>query len=214
MTRKSQRLTDARSGTDGSGGLSRREFLKSSALVGAAVGISAVGAGALTRPARAEAAARAAPYTQGLNQDEFLEKGAGKFAVDIPGCPSASANVESVKIEDLTVDVRERGGDPEWRIYAPGDAHYGKMTLKVRVGPQTGELRQWVLDATAGKNVRKSISIIIKERAGAEMRRYNLMDCFPITWDSGDYSPSGSVLLETLKVKVGYMSLPSSSYNG
>lgn len=174
----------------------------------------------------------------GLNQDEFLENGAGKFAVDIPGCPVASANIQSVRIGDLTVDVREttRGVDWDYDTFEPGEMHLGPATFKSRlpadsdearlwaaiaalVGPRqpafllawsllTSEadiemlldlasrarsatrLLQWLRLAAQGKHLRKNIAIIVKDRAGNEARRYNLMECFPIKFDPGNFSPS------------------------
>ena len=38
---------------------------------------------------------------------EILENGAGKFKLEIEGCPVASANVESITMEDLNIDVRK-----------------------------------------------------------------------------------------------------------
>jgi len=141
-----------------------------------------------------------------IRQDEILQNGAGKFKVDIPGLPAASANVHSVQVEDLTIDVRETTTGENWdfRTYAPGDAHFGKATFRFRVGGRSHEeLKGWVLDAANGKNIRKDISIIIMSRAGSEGRRYNLQETFPIKYDPGDYSPSSTVRTETLVVKIG-----------
>lgn len=142
-----------------------------------------------------------------LNQDEFLENGAGKFGIDIPGAPVATANIQSIQVEDLTVDVRETtcGVDWDFRTYAPGDAHYGKITIRARVGKNSKELLQWLQDASVGKNVRKNVAVIVKDRAGAEARRWNLMECFPIKFDPGDYSPSSTTRVETIVAKIGHV---------
>lgn len=42
------------------------------------------------------------PFTS--NSPNVLENGAGKFKIDIDGAPIASANVESITIEDLVID--------------------------------------------------------------------------------------------------------------
>jgi len=130
----------------------------------------------------------AASASAGLDQDEFLENGAGKFAVDIPGCPVATANIQSVQVEDLTIDVRETtcGVDWDFRTYAPGDAHYGKATFRSRVGKNSRDLIEWLNDAASGKNVRKNIAVIVKDRAGAEARRWNLLDALPVAWTVPD----------------------------
>jgi phage tail-like protein len=155
-----------------------------------------------------------ATYAEGknnLNQDEFLENSAGKFAVDIPGAPTASKNIHSVHVEDLTIDVREETCGENWdfRTYASGDTHFGSVTLKSKVDKNSKELLQWFMDASVGKNVRKNISIVLKDRDGDEARRWILHDAFPIKYDPGDYSPSSTVGLETIVVKIGRVELDS-----
>jgi len=39
------------------------------------------------------------------------------------------------------------------------------------------------------------------------VRRYNLMECFPIRYDPGDYSPSSTVAVETIVCKMGRVEL-------
>jgi phage tail-like protein len=140
-----------------------------------------------------------------MNQDEFCENGAGKFKVDIPGAPVATANIHSVQAEDLTIDVRETTCGVNWdfRQYAPGDAHYGKLTLRSRVGKNSKELLQWLQDASIGKAVRKNILIQVLKRDGAVARTYTAEESFPIKFDPGDYSPSSTTRVETIVVKVG-----------
>ena len=147
---------------------SRRGFLS---LAGATAGLALARATGDPRGAEAN-----------LDQDEFLENGAGKFKLDIRGCPVASANVESIAVEDLTIDVRETttGADWDFRTYAPGDAHFGSVTVTFRDGAVCAELRQWLDDAAAGKNIRKSISVICLKRDGSEARRWNFHECFPV----------------------------------
>lgn len=119
-----------------------------------------------------------------MDHDEILENGAGKFAIDIEGAPIASANVESITVEDLVVDEREvtTGSDWDYRTYAPGDAHYGSITIRSRVGEKSTELYQWWYDSSRGENIRKSISVIAKKRDGSEARRFNFFECFPVRY--------------------------------
>jgi phage tail-like protein len=143
------------------------------------------------------------------NSYEILENGAGKFKLDIEGCPVSSANVESITMEDLLIDEREMttGADWDYRVYGPGDAHYGSITIKARVGKDSKELYQWWLDCSRGSNIRKSISVICLKRDGSEARRFNALECFPTRWDAGDYSPSSNVACETIVAKMGRVEL-------
>lgn len=140
---------------------------------------------------------------------KILENGAGKFKIDIQGCPVANANVESITIEDLTVDVREltTGADWDYRVYGPGDAHFGSITIRSRVGKQSTELYKWWLDCSRGQNIRKSISVICLNRDGSEARRFNVIEAFPTRWDAGDFSPASNVACETIVCKMGKVEL-------
>jgi phage tail-like protein len=135
---------------------------------------------------------------------EILENGAGKFKIDIAGAPVASANVESITMEDLVIDEREVtcGHNWDYRDFQPGDAHWGSITIRSRVGKQSNELYQWWLDCSTGKNIRKAISVIACKRDGTEARRWDIIDAFPMRWDPGEYSPSSTVACETIVAKM------------
>jgi len=135
---------------------------------------------------------------------EILENGAGKFKIDVEGCKTASDNVESITVEDLVIDEREMttGADWDYRVYGPGDAHFGSITIRSRVGKDSKELYQWWLDCSQGKNIRKSISVIALKRDGSEARRWNVFEAFPTRWDPGEYSPSSNVACETIVAKM------------
>ena len=179
--------------------LSRRDFLKYGAATGAVVGALHLGVqprGVEAAPPDGDAPRRAVGGPGGPGVDSF--------EVDIPGLPETSANVESVDVEDLTIDVREMttGADWDYRVYEPGEAHYGSITIRARVGKDSKELYQWWLDNSTGKNIRKDISIVLKSRDGGEARRFNMFECFPTRWDAGDYSPSSKVAIETIVCKM------------
>ncbi|MBI4335735.1 MAG: phage tail protein [Candidatus Omnitrophica bacterium] len=148
-----------------------------------------------------------------INQDDFLINGPGKFAVDIPGCPITSANIQSVQVEDLTIDVRETTGGVDWdfRTYAPGDAHFGKATFRSRVGKNSKELLQWLQDASDEKNPCKNVGVIIRDRKGKEARRWNLINCIPVKYDPGDYSLNSQTRIETIVVQIGYIEIVSAA---
>jgi phage tail-like protein len=147
----------------------------------------------------------------GVNEGsyEILENGAGKFKVEIDGAATASANVESITVEDLVIDEREMttGCDWDYRVYGPGDAHFGSITVRSRVGKESKELYQWWLDCSQGKNIRKNISVIACKRDGSEARRWNIFEAFPTRWDPGEYSPSSNVACETIVAKMQRLEL-------
>lgn len=110
---------------------------------------------------------------------EILENGAGEFRVDLDGVPMCG--VDAVSVEDLSIDIREgtTHKNDGYRVYGPGDAHYGSITVRSRVGKNSEESYQSWLDASQGKDVRKSISVSLLNRAGEDARRYNFVECFP-----------------------------------
>jgi|GEM_PF-1804530 phage tail-like protein len=141
----------------------------------------------------------------GVNEGsyEILENGAGKFKIDIQGAQTASANVESITIEDLVIDVREMttGADWDYRVYGPGDAHYGSITIRSRVGKDSKELYQWWLDTSRGKNIRKQISVIALRRDGSEARSYNFLECFPTRYQPLVLDGTSRVSVEEVTAK-------------
>ena len=143
----------------------------------------------------------------GVNENsyEVLENGAGKFKLEIDGAPTASANVESITMEDLVIDVREMttGADWDYRVFGPGDAHFGSITIRSRVGKDSRELYQWWLDTSRGKNIWKSISVTILDRDGGEARRIDYVECFPTTYKAFVLDGSTDVALEGVTVTCG-----------
>lgn len=140
---------------------------------------------------------------------EILENGAGKFKIDIVGCTTASANVESITVEDLVIDERElsTGADWDYRVYGPGDAHYGSITVRCRVGKASKELYTWWQLCSTGKDIRKSITVTALKRDGTDARSWNIFEAFPTRWDPGEYSPSSNVACETIVCKMGRVEL-------
>jgi len=129
---------------------------------------------------------------RGAPQDEFLQDGAGRSRVEIEGCPAARA-VTFVKISPLEIEVIETTEDPdaEYRTFQPGQPIYGNVTLRAPALPQGARgLRSCFVNPATGQLAPKNVSVVILGSNGAEARRYNLMECFPIRFDPGDYSPA------------------------
>jgi phage tail-like protein len=186
-------------GGGGRDGISRRQVLK---LGSAAVMLASTGAAGLRLSGGVPAQAATA-------DPPFLAR---NFRVDIDGMPAASANCMAVEIDPVRWDVRETttGIDVEYRTYAPGDAHYGRVKVKF---PWLGsdethkEILSWLEDARTGKNIRKNISIYLLKKDGSPGRTYNLLECFPIKYDPGDYSPSSTTPVQTLEIQIGRLEI-------
>ena len=180
---------------DGDRALNRRQALKlaASGAVGGAVAAGLAGT--------AEAAEK------GRIKD-IKDSSGGSIIVDIAGAPNASQNISSVVVSDLNVDIRETttGTDVEYRLYGPGDAHYGsaKVTSAVTLG-SSKELQTWFLDTSRGQNIRKNITVTLFKSDKSAGRSYTLHQCFPTQWSAVNFDTSSTVQTETLTCKVGYI---------
>ena len=135
---------------------------------------------------------------------ELLENGAGKFSIDLEGLGDFSTNIRSVDIEPLTIDIRElsTGADWDFRVFGPGDAHLGTISLAALRGSQTGQAYQWWVDSSNGQDILKTLSVIARDRDGDESRRWDFFDCFSVSYSPfGQLSPSSNVAVETLTLK-------------
>lgn len=163
-------------------------------------------------------AGRSVPGRANEGAYEVLENGAGKFKVDIAGCPTASGLVDGITMEDLLIDTREvtdgvnsdyrapeavntSGVDWDYRVYGPGDAHYGSITIRSRVGKNSKELQQWFSDAAKGKNIRKNITITLKKRDGSAGRVYGWFECYPVAYQPFVLDGSARVASEEITVR-------------
>lgn len=130
------------------------------------------------------------------------------FGCDIPGCADASKNIREIAIDELNIDIREMttGLDVEYRLYGPGQAHWGsaKFTSACTLGGSK-ELQAWFQEAAKGKNIRKNVTVTLYKSNKQPGRSYTLNDCFPTQWSSVNFDTSSTVQTETLTVNVGYI---------
>jgi phage tail-like protein len=128
------------------------------------------------------------------------------FKIDIPGCADASKNIREISIDELNIDVREMttGLDVEYRLYGPGQAHWGsaKFTSACTLGGSK-ELQAWFQEAAKGKNIRKNITVTLHKSDKSDGRSYSLFDTFPTQWSSVNFDTSSTVQTETLTVSIG-----------
>ncbi len=150
-------------------------------------------------------------------------QGQASFQVQIanPGeTPQVITDVLEVQIDDIVIDYQAVAvpspDDPPdlaaaakagYRLYSPGQAHWGNARLTLAPGPDTDFLYQWYIDTTKGKTDRRSISVIFHNDAGEEAGRYNFFECWPVrykppTLSNGVVSDGG-----TLEVGIGAIEL-------
>lgn len=136
-------------------------------------------------------------------QDEILI--GGNFKVDIQGCAS-SADCVSADVDDIEIEIHDvtSSNDPNWRTIRSGVPRFGQARFTFRTNDQqlNGDLRTWVNDTRQGKNIRKQISIFLMQRDQSTIgRTYNLENCFPVSFTSGDFTTGGESNLAELVVQ-------------
>lgn len=131
------------------------------------------------------------------------------FTVEIEGCPVASAGVEEIEVGDLNIDVREltTGLDVEYRVYAPGAAHFGAITIRSRVAAGNKELQTWWVEAAKGKSIRKTITVNLRNAKGEAVRTLQLSGALPVIYRPFVLDGSSPVAVEEIVVVADGFSL-------
>jgi phage tail-like protein len=113
---------------------------------------------------------------------ELDHVGAYNFSVEISGVNAGffkavsglSAEIDVVEFED---------GDDQFIRKRPGVARFGDVTLE-KGYIVTDDLFNWWRAARDGQYDRRDVSIILKDNAGNELRRWNLFGCWPKKWET------------------------------
>jgi len=110
---------------------------------------------------------------------------------------------EGLTFERDVVEYKE-GGTNDMVYMLPGRAQRGTVTLKRGVDPELEMLDWYNEGAINGKMPRDNVSVIIFDRAGAELARFDLVDAFPTEY-SGPTLKADAVApsVETLTIVHG-----------
>jgi phage tail-like protein len=80
----------------------------------------------------------------------------------------------------------------------PGLTNFGEITLKWGVADDT-DLYDWHMQVATGQTVRKNGSIVLLDRAGNEVARWNFIRAWPSQWNGPDLNAEGNdIAIETL----------------
>jgi phage tail-like protein len=99
-----------------------------------------------------------------------------------------------------SIDVIEHNeGGTVTPIKIPGLTKFGEITLKWGKADDT-DLYDWHMQvATGGQTIRKNGSIVVLDRAGNEVSRWNFIRAWPSKWNGPDFNAEGNdVAIETL----------------
>jgi phage tail-like protein len=106
--------------------------------------------------------------------------GAFNFSVEINGVTAGYfKNVDGINAELEVIEFQD--GDDTYLRKRPGRAKFGDVTLK-KGYIVTQDLQDWWEAARKGEYERKDISVVLKDNANEEVRRWNLFGCWPKAW--------------------------------
>jgi phage tail-like protein len=129
--------------------------------------------------------------------DQF---GAFNFLVEIDGITRGAFH--EVTGFDSTIDVIEHreGGENTTLRKLPGMTKYSNIVLKWGVTDDV-QLYQWHRSVVTGDIQRKNGSIVLLNRAGTEVARWNFVRAWPTKYDGPDLNAEGTdVAIETLEL--------------
>jgi len=122
------------------------------------------------------------------------------FLVEIDGITRAAFH-EATGF-DSSVDVIEHreGGDNITPRKLPGMTKYSNITLKWGMSDDR-DLYDWHMQIVKGDIVRKNLSIVLIDRMGKEMARWNCSRAWPAKWKGPDFNAEGNdVALQSLEL--------------
>ncbi|MBS0157871.1 MAG: phage tail protein [Nitrospira sp.] len=122
------------------------------------------------------------------------------FLVEIDGITRAA--FQDCTGFDSTIDVIEHreGGENTTLRKIPGMTKYSNIVLKRGITDDQ-ELYQWHREAIKGNLDRRNGSIVLLNRAGQEVSRWNFVRAWPSKWDGPDLNAEGNdVAVETLEL--------------
>jgi phage tail-like protein len=96
-------------------------------------------------------------------------------------------------------DYRE-GTDPPTMRKLPGLNTYSNITLQRGI-TNNKELWSWRENVMKGNADRRDISIVLMDQTGQEKIRWNLSNCWPVTWTAPDFdATTDGAAIETLEL--------------
>jgi phage tail-like protein len=122
------------------------------------------------------------------------------FLVEIDGITRAA--FQEVTGFDSTIDVIEHreGNNPTTPRKLAGMTKYSNIQLKWGITDDV-ELYQWHRQAVLGNLERKNGSIVLLDRAGEEVARWNFLRAWPTKYDGPDLNAEGNdVAIEMLEL--------------
>src|SRR3989344_2137861 len=107
--------------------------------------------------------------------------GQANYKVEMDGVAmSGVLSIDGIGAETEIIEYQD--GNDMTMHKRPGRTNYANINLK-RSFTDNNDLWQWYQEVTNGKNIRKSISVIMTDYNGSETGRYNFFEAFPCRWE-------------------------------
>jgi phage tail-like protein len=123
-----------------------------------------------------------------------------RFLVEIDGITRAA--FQECTGFDSSCEIKEyrEGGENATVRKLPGLTKYSNILLKWGM-TDNSELYEWHRDVVQGDVQRKNGSIVLLDRKGVEVARWNFVRAWPTKWDGPDLKAEGNDLaIETLEL--------------
>jgi phage tail-like protein len=128
--------------------------------------------------------------------------GVFRFMVEIDGIGGKQYGVFrecSGFSSEIAVTEHPQGGEEVTRKL-PGRVKYANIVLKWGLTDST-ELYDWHREAAKGNTQRRNGSIVVHDRQGNEVARWNFFQAWPSKWDGPDFNAaSDDIAIETLEL--------------
>jgi phage tail-like protein len=92
------------------------------------------------------------------------------------------------------------GNDPGHE-YTPGKVYYEPITLTGPLSKERKAITDWINATAAGKVEPKHLVLVFLNNKDEEVRTYNLLESFPISFSSGNFTADSEANLASLKVQ-------------
>ena len=124
-----------------------------------------------------------------------------KFWIEIESIVVAQfQECSGLRMERAVEQVEEGGVNDHWQIL-PGRNKYSNIVLKNGM-MESDELWKWYQQGLYDTKVKRiNFSILLRDVAGDVVKRWNVVEAFPIKWEGPQFnSDSRNVAVETLEI--------------
>lgn len=124
------------------------------------------------------------------------------FVVEIDDIKLSFSKVSGLDVE-LEFDAYKEGGVNDGALEFVSSRRSGKLVLEKGVG-KVSKLIKWFDDIQAGKFVKKSGTIELKNASGKTIRIWAFESAFPVKWSGPSLDATGSdVAIEVIELSYG-----------